>query len=74
MYFLHGCTRHTRTLPLLTDLEASRQTDLRGLGFFPKAVIGTQECAVGERVHVDEVDARTSLGKRVPLGPLQEIL
>jgi hypothetical protein len=35
---LHDCTRHTRTLPLLIDLEASREADLRGLGSFIEAV------------------------------------
>jgi hypothetical protein len=38
---LHECTRHTRTLPLLTNLEASRETDLRDLGSFTEAVTGT---------------------------------
>jgi hypothetical protein len=46
---LHDCTRHTRTLPLLTGLEASHGADLRGLGSFTDAFIGTHECAVGER-------------------------
>jgi hypothetical protein len=31
---LHDCTRHTRTLPLLRDLEVDRETNLRGLGSF----------------------------------------
>jgi hypothetical protein len=47
---LYDCTRHTRTLPLLTNLEDIREADLRGLGFFTKAVAVTQECALGERV------------------------
>jgi hypothetical protein len=46
---LQDCTRHTRTLPLLTDLEAAvRQTSVV-LGSFTEAVTGTQECALGER-------------------------
>jgi hypothetical protein len=36
---LQDCTRHTRTLPILTDLEAGREADLRGLGCFSEAVI-----------------------------------
>jgi hypothetical protein len=39
---LQDCTRHTRTLPLLTDLEASREADLRGMGSFNEVVLGTQ--------------------------------
>jgi hypothetical protein len=46
---LQDCTRHTRTLPLLTDLEDNREADLRGLGSFADAVTRTRECAVGER-------------------------
>jgi hypothetical protein len=46
---LHDCTRHTHTLPLLTDFEDNREPDLRGLDSFTKAITGTQECAVGER-------------------------
>jgi hypothetical protein len=46
---LHDCTRHTRTLPLLIDLEASREVVLRGLGSFIETDIGTEECALGER-------------------------
>jgi hypothetical protein len=46
---LHDNTRHTRTLPLLTDLEfAARQTSV-ALSSFTEAVTGTQECALGER-------------------------
>jgi hypothetical protein len=41
---LHDCTRHTRTLSLLTYLE-----DLLGISSFIEAVIGTDECALGER-------------------------
>jgi hypothetical protein len=46
---LHDCTRHTRTLPLLTHLETSREADLRGLGSFTQAINGTQESALDER-------------------------
>jgi hypothetical protein len=46
---LHDYTRHTRTLPLLTNLEVSREADLRGLGSFTATFIGTHECALGER-------------------------
>jgi hypothetical protein len=46
---LKECTRHTRTFPLLIDLEANREADLRDLGCFTKAVIGTNECALDER-------------------------
>jgi hypothetical protein len=42
---LQDCTRHTRTLPPLTDLEDNREADLRGLGPFTEAFTGTQECA-----------------------------
>jgi hypothetical protein len=47
---LQDCTRHTRTLPHLTNVEAAaRQTSLV-LGSFTEAtIIGTQECALGER-------------------------
>jgi hypothetical protein len=31
---LRDCTRHTSTLPLLTDLRGRRDADLRGLGSF----------------------------------------
>jgi hypothetical protein len=46
---LQDCTRHTRTLPLLTYLEASREADLRGLGSLAKAITETHECALSER-------------------------
>jgi hypothetical protein len=46
---LHDCTRHTRTLPLLTDLRGRREADLRGLSLFIEAVTGTHECALGKR-------------------------
>jgi hypothetical protein len=46
---LQDCTRHTRTLSLLTDLEAYREGDFYGLGPFTEAYIGTHECALGER-------------------------
>jgi hypothetical protein len=46
---LHDCTGRTRTLPLLTNLEESREADLRGLRSFTEAITGTQECALGER-------------------------
>jgi hypothetical protein len=45
---LKECTYHNRT-PLLTDLEADREADLRGLGLFIEAHTGTQECAPDER-------------------------
>jgi hypothetical protein len=46
---LQDCTRHTRTLPLLTDLEvAARQTSVV-LNSFTEAIIETQKCALGER-------------------------
>jgi hypothetical protein len=38
---LHDYTRHTHTLPLLTNLEDCREADLRGLGPFTYAVKGT---------------------------------
>jgi hypothetical protein len=47
--FFNDCTRNTRTLPLLADLEANREADLRGLGSFTEAVVGTRESALGER-------------------------
>jgi hypothetical protein len=31
---LHDCTRHTRTLPLLTNLDDSREADFRCLSSF----------------------------------------
>jgi hypothetical protein len=46
---LQGCTRHTRTLHLLTNIEACRYAGLRGLGSFTEAIIGTKGCALGER-------------------------
>jgi hypothetical protein len=46
---LQDCTSHTRSLPLFTDLEDSREAHLRGLGFFAQANNGTHECALGER-------------------------
>jgi hypothetical protein len=46
---LQDRTRHTRTLPLLRGLEASRDADLRGPGSFFEVLIGTKECAPGER-------------------------
>jgi hypothetical protein len=46
---LHDCTRHTRTLPLLTDLEAAARLTSVVLSSFTEAVTGTQECALGER-------------------------
>jgi hypothetical protein len=50
MYLCKTCTRHTRTLSLLTNLDNNREADLRGLaGSFIKAVTGTHECAVCER-------------------------
>jgi hypothetical protein len=64
---LQDFTRHTRTLPFLTNLEGSREADLRGLSPFTDIVTGTQDCALG----VHEVDVHLSLGKRVPLGRLQ---
>jgi hypothetical protein len=35
--------------PIYTDLEDSREVDLRGLSSFNEAITGTQECALGER-------------------------
>jgi hypothetical protein len=46
---MNECTRHTRTLTLLTDLDDSREADLRGLSSFIETLIETQECALGER-------------------------
>jgi hypothetical protein len=46
---LHDYFRHTRTLPLLTDLEESREADLRGLSSFLEAFTRTREWALGER-------------------------
>jgi hypothetical protein len=46
---LHDFTRHTRTLPLLTDFEANREANLRGLGSFIEAITGTRKFAMGER-------------------------
>jgi hypothetical protein len=46
---LQDGTRHTRTLPLLTELEANCEVDLRGLGSFTEHVTGTESCALGER-------------------------
>jgi hypothetical protein len=47
---LHKYTRHTRTLPLLTNLEAAaRQTYVVYVGSFTKVVIVTHERALGER-------------------------
>jgi hypothetical protein len=46
---LQDCTRHARTLHLSTDLEDSREADLRGLGSFTEAITKTRECARGER-------------------------
>jgi hypothetical protein len=38
---LQDYTRLTRTLPVLTDLEANGEDDLRGLGAFNEAIYGT---------------------------------
>jgi hypothetical protein len=46
---LQNCTRHTRTLPLLTDLRGRREADLRGQSAITKGATGTEECALGER-------------------------
>jgi hypothetical protein len=46
---LQNCTRHTRTLPLLTDLEDNRVAYLRGIGFFNEAITRTRECARSKR-------------------------
>jgi hypothetical protein len=46
---LHDCTHHTRIHPLLTSHEDGREVDLRGLSSFTEVIIGTQECALGER-------------------------
>jgi hypothetical protein len=46
---LHNCTRHTRTLPILRDLEVNRETSLRDQGSFNESVTWTKECALGER-------------------------
>jgi hypothetical protein len=66
---LHEYTRHTRTLPLLKDLEVSHEADLRGIGSFSEAAIRTHGL-----VSVHEVDVRLSFVKLVPLRRLQEIL
>jgi hypothetical protein len=42
---LQDCTRHTRTLPLLTGLEG----DLCGPSSFTGALTWTHECARGKR-------------------------
>jgi hypothetical protein len=37
---LQDCTRHTRTLPfILTEIEDSREANLRGLSSFIEAII-----------------------------------
>jgi hypothetical protein len=46
---LQDCTRHTRTLSLLTDLEAAARQTSVVLSSLNEAVTGTQECALGER-------------------------
>jgi hypothetical protein len=46
---LQDCTRHTRTLPLLTDLEAAARQTSVVLSSLTEAITGTQECALGER-------------------------
>jgi hypothetical protein len=46
---MHDYNRHTRTLPLLTYIEANREANVRGLGSHIEAFTGTRECAVGER-------------------------
>jgi hypothetical protein len=46
---LHDYTRHTRTLPLLNDLEDIREADLCRLSYFTEAINGTRECALDER-------------------------
>jgi hypothetical protein len=69
----HDCIHHTRTLPLLTDLEASYEANYRGLGLFIiEAMTGTHNNARWVSVH--EVDVCISLGKIVPLGRLHEFL
>jgi hypothetical protein len=65
---LHDCTRHTRTLPLLTNLEDNREAGLRGLSSFLLGLGNARWLAV------HEVNVRVGLGKLVPLGRLQEIL
>jgi hypothetical protein len=41
MQLLHDYTRHTRTLPVLTDLEASRETHLRNICSIIEAITET---------------------------------
>ena len=68
---LHDYTRHTRTLPLLTDIEAAaRQTSVVYAPLM-KHLLGLRHA---RWVSVHEVNVSTSLGKLVPLGRLQEIL
>jgi hypothetical protein len=46
---LQDCTRHTRTLQILTDQGGRREADLRGLSSFTKAVTRTRGCELGKR-------------------------
>jgi hypothetical protein len=65
---LHECTRHTRTLPLLTDLHASVRQTSAVMGALRKPLLRLMNA---RRVSMHEVDIRLSLGKLVPLGRLQ---
>jgi hypothetical protein len=68
---LHDCTRHTRTLPLLTYLEvAARQTSVFYAPLL-KRLLGLRNA---RWVGVHEVNVRLSLGKLVPIGRHQEVL
>ena len=68
---LQDCTRHTRTLPLLTDLEAAARRISVVLVPLLKQLPGFKNARC---VSVHEVDVRRSLGKLVPLGRLQKFL
>jgi hypothetical protein len=68
---LQDFTRHTRTLPLLTDLEVAAR--LTSVVYAP--LMKQLLCLINARwVSVHEVDVRLSLGKLVPLERLQEFL
>jgi hypothetical protein len=69
---LHECTRCTRTLHLLTNVEAAvRQTSVVEAPIILKQLLGLRNSRL---VSEHEVDVGMSFGKLVPLGRLQEVV
>jgi hypothetical protein len=68
---LHEYTRHTRTFPSLTDLEAAaRQTSMVYAPLL-KQLLGLKNA---RWISAHEVNVCMSLDRHVPLGRLQEFL